>query len=183
MSLPLAAPLENRPFSWADFLRLPRWSTSDSHRRWLFRSAAGEPPACAGCSLPRLPPAVNLRLAPRIAFSGCACGELPTSTRPCIVGRTADEYPVSVFHCTSGPPAIRPRLSPAASPSGLIPGQRSTCAARCFREHGWRGASPTFIGAALVPATPATNFRCPTWPSVEETMRLFDLWIQVQKSS
>jgi len=34
-----------------------------------------------------------------------ACGELSTSTGPCIVGCAADEYPASAVHCTSGSPA------------------------------------------------------------------------------
>lgn len=62
-------------------------SCDPESRRTLVHWACGlNPSACAAGSLSQ------------------ACGELSTSTGPCIVGKAADEYPASAVHCTSGSP-------------------------------------------------------------------------------
>jgi len=67
---------------------LAQLSRDPESRRMLVLWACGlNPSACAAESLSQ------------------ACGELSTSTGPCIVGWAADEYPASAVHCTSASPA------------------------------------------------------------------------------
>jgi hypothetical protein len=144
---------------------------------------SGELPTRIGCSSPRLHRFRITRLAPCASTSGWAFDAPLTSTEPCIAGKPSMSIPYPPVRASSGSaslttfdlrrllqslaqPAIPLWLSPQVSPSG------------------WAGGdSPTLIGFSF-----HQPFRQPTpdallGSSVEVTLRPFNLWMQVQKSS
>jgi hypothetical protein len=128
-----------------------------------------------------------------------ACGELSTSTGPCIVGRTADEYPPSTVHCTSG--------SPAADFGALAFCRILWLCQLLWRSNFrwlalfWLGSSISVAGlrlrlnlCSLIGCLPPAFTVCllpfirqPTYDSLlshqlNETLARLNLWKQVQKS-
>jgi hypothetical protein len=148
-----------------------------------FRHTGGVLPTRIGCSALRLYRFRITRLAPCASTSGWAFDAPLTSTEPCIAGKPSMSIPFPPVRASSGSaslttfdlrrllqslaqPAIPLRLSPQVSPSGWADGDLPTLIGFSFHQPFRQPTPDALLGS-----------------SVEVTLRRFNLWKQVQKSS
>ena len=147
-----------------------------------FCQTGGEPPTRIGCSTLRLHRFRFTQLALNVSTSGWAFDAPLTSTEPCIAGKAADEYSLS-----AGSRNLRIcQLNNFRLASALVSSGAASDPSRAFAPGftlwlGWRRFSDSHR-LFVPPTVPATNSRCPTGSSVVTTLRLANLWTQVQKT-